>query len=853
MLGMPSLSREEAQARAQLLYVSSYTVELDLTRGEEVFGSSTVIRFGCHEPGATTFVELKPATVHRAMLNGEPLEPAWLTDGRLPLPGLAADNELRIEADMRYSRTGEGMHRFTDPADDEVYVHADCGPDQASLVFACFDQPDLKAVLQVSVTAPPHWTVLANGAGELGADGRWRFVPTRPISTYLMTVVGGPLHSVRTEHDGIPLGLHCRRSLAPYLDADADEIFDITRRGFDRYHELFDERYAFGKYDQAFVPESNFGAVENVACVNFRDEFLFRSAVTDTDREIRAVVIAHELAHMWFGDLVTMRWWDDIWLSESFAEYMGQRVATETGRFASAWAGFAVNRKTWGYDADHRPSTHPVAADGIDNSAAALAYFDGISYAKGASALRQLVEWVGDEAFLAGVNDLFVRHRFGNADLSDLLAALARTGGRDVHAWAQRWLRTSGMDTLRTSVAHRDGKLISAEVVHTGPPGDPATLRPHQIRVGLYDLVDDAGDRRLVLRESVDADLRPEPGPDGAARTPLPDLAGARRPDLLLPNDGDVTYAKIRLDERSWQAVAAALSTVEDQVTRALLWTTARDMVRDAELPPTDFLALADAHLVAEPVGPIVEAMLAFGRRQIADRFVPLAGRDAALTTLAKVCREIMRRAEGDPASAGMRLAAVRVLITCATTADDLAEVREWLRAGRVSGGPDLDPRLRWSALLQLCAADAAGEAEIAADLARDSSSTGREGAARCRAALPTAAAKERAWQALFTADGQSNHLLAATADGFWDPARPEPTSGFVERYFAEIPGAGTRGPVVTRVLGDQLFPAHAVSPETVRAAEKCLARDDLTSPLRRGLTDQLDDLRRALRVRSTG
>ncbi|MBC6456338.1 aminopeptidase N [Actinomadura sp. HBU206391] len=847
---MPSLRREEAHQRAHLLYVDSYSVDLDLTRGEEVFGSSTVIRFGCREPGATTFIELRPVTVHRAVLNGRLLEPTSLADGRLPLPDLAADNELRVEADMRYSRTGEGMHRFVDPADDEVYVHADCGPDQASHVFACFDQPDLKAVLQVSVTAPAHWTVLANGAAEHGADGRWRFVPTRPISTYLMTVVGGPMHSVRTEHDGIPLGLHCRRSLAPYLDAEAEEILDITRRGLDRYHELFDERYPFGKYDQAFVPESNFGAVENVACVNFRDEFLFRSPVTDTDREIRAVVIAHELAHMWFGDLVTMRWWDDIWLSESFAEYMGQRVATDSGRFASAWAGFAVNRKTWGYDADQRPSTHPVASDGIDDTAAALAYFDGISYAKGASALRQLVEWVGDEAFLAGVNDLFSRHRFGNADLADLLAALARTGGRDVHAWAQRWLRTSGMDTLRTSVEQRDGTLLSAEIVHTGPPGDDTGLRPHRIRVGLYDLAEGAGGTRLMLRETVDADLPPEPGPDGSAHTPLPSLTGARVPDLLLPNDGDVTYAKIRLDERSWQAVTVALSTIEDQVTRALLWTTARDMVRDAELPPTDFLALARSHLVTEPVGPIVEAVLSFARRQIADRLVPLSGREAALATLAAICRRIMRRAEGDPSLAGMRLAAVRFLITCATTADNLAELREWLRAGRVPGGPGLYPQLRWSALFQLFAAGMAGEAQLAAELVRDPSSAGREAAARCRAALPDAAAKERAWQRLFTANGQSNQLLAATADGFWDPGRPDATSRYVERYFAEIADAGPRGAVASRVLAGQLFPAHAVNAETVRAAEKCLDHD-LTAPLRRALTDQLDDLRRALRIRA--
>src|SRR3569833_328661 len=409
---MPApLPRTEAQERAQLLDVHSYTVHLDLTRGEEVFGSTTVIRFGCAEPGATTFVELRPARPRRLVLNGADLDPAAFADGRLPLTGLAAENELHVEADMYYSRTGEGMHRFTDPADGEVYVYAQCAPDEADRVFACFDQPDLKAVLEISVTAPSHWTVLSNGAGSQDASGRWEFDPTPPISTYLAVLVGGPLHSVRAEHDGVPLGLHCRRSLADALDAE--EIFDITRRSLDRYHELFDERYPFGKYDQAFVPELNFGAMENPGCVTFRDEFLFRSAVTDTERETRAIVIAHEMAHMWFGDLVTMRWWDDLWLNESFAEYMGQQVISEVSRFSTTWTGFAVKRKAWGYDADQRPSTHPVAAQGTDDTATARVSFDGISYAKGASVLRQLVARVGEEAFLAGVTAHIARHRFG--------------------------------------------------------------------------------------------------------------------------------------------------------------------------------------------------------------------------------------------------------------------------------------------------------------------------------------------------------------------------------------------------------------------------------------------------------
>jgi aminopeptidase N len=834
---MPApLTRPEAQDRARLLDVHSYTVHLDLTRGDDVFGSTTTIRFTCAEPGASTFVELRPARLHRLTLNGADLDVASHDDGRLALTGLAADNELRVEADMRYSRTGEGLHRFTDPADDEVYVHTQCAPDEAGRVFACFDQPDLKAVLEISVSAPPHWTVLSNGAGSRAADGRWEFAPTPPISTYLAVIVGGPLHSVHAEHDGVPLGLHCRRSLAGALDAD--EILDVTRRSLDRYHELFEERYPFGKYDQAFVPELNFGAMENPGCVTFRDEFLFRSAVTETERETRAIVIAHEMAHMWFGDLVTMRWWDDLWLNESFAEYMGQQVIAEVSRHTTTWTGFAVKRKAWGYDADQRPSTHPVAAQGVEDTAAARVAFDGISYAKGASVLRQLVAWLGEDAFLAGVNAHFARHRFGNADLSDLLDALAGAApGRDVHAWAERWLRTSGVDTLRTEIEERDGAVVSAEIVHTG---GPSATRPHRILIGRYDVLD--GGRRLAPRDRIDVDL-----PADGGRTALPALAGAPRPDLLVLNDGDLSYAKVRLDRRSWETAAGALSVIEDQLTRALLWNTARDMVRDGDLPTADFLALVETHLPAEPVVSVIEAVLEFARDEVADRYLPPAGRPAAIETLAEVCRRIVRTSS----DADVRLAAVRGLIGCSSGAEDLAALREWLRTGQVPGGPALDQELRWKALLQLSALGEATEQEIDDELARDPSATGCQGAARCGAALPGADTKERAWERLFTDGALSNHLLIATAEGFWQPARPESTEGYLSRYFAEVPGAGKRGPMVATALGQRLFPRHAATPETVAAAEDCLGRD-LTPVLHRAIADQLDDLRRAVRIRES-
>lgn len=453
---MSALTRNEAQLRARLLDVHHYDVTLDLTTGDETFTSTTVIRFTARASG-DTFVELKPDELRSVELDGHPVDPAGLTGNRLPLTGLTqGPHELRVHARMNYSRTGEGLHRFTDPADGETYVYSQMFLDDVQRVFPAFDQPDLKAVFAFTVTAPAHWTVLANGITTRGADrpedgaGTWTSAPTPAIPTYLAAIAGGPWHTVRTDHAGLPFALHCRQSLAPHLDADADEILSVTTACFDRYHEKFAEPYPFDSYDQAFVPEFNAGAMENPGLVTFRDEFIFRSAVTDTERQGRAMVIAHEMAHMWFGDLVTLRWFDDIWLNESFAEYMGYQTLVEATGFTDTWTEFGMERKPWGYEADQRPSTHPVAPapEDVPDTASALLNFDGISYAKGASALRQLVAWLGEKDFLAGINTHFARHKFANASLADFVDSLAAHTERDVHTWADTWLRTTGVDTL---------------------------------------------------------------------------------------------------------------------------------------------------------------------------------------------------------------------------------------------------------------------------------------------------------------------------------------------------------------------------------------------------------------------
>ncbi|CAM5260456.1 aminopeptidase N [Streptomyces californicus] len=595
--------------------------------------------------------------------------------------------------------------------------------------------------------------------------------------------------------------------------------------------------------------------MENPGLVTFRDEFVFRSAVTDTERQTRAMVIAHEMAHMWFGDLVTLAWWDDIWLNESFAEYMGYQTLTEATRprtpdtarageplFPDTWVDFGVARKGWGYDADQRPSTHPVAPDpdAVPDTASALLNFDGISYAKGASALRQLVAWLGEKDFLAGINAHFARHKFANATLADFIDNLASATDRDVHAWAEQWLRTTGVDTLTAEVT-------TPEAPATDGTGQSWTLtvtrdgtRPHRIAVGAYDhaLGTQAGPGHLALRDRFEIDV---PG-DGT-----PTVRSGTRPAVLVLNDGDLTYAKIRPDADSWDTVLAGLSGIPDALTRAVLWNTARDMVRDGDLDPATYLATARTHLPYESDLALVQGVLTFAAGQIADRYATPQDRPAALATLADLCRDLIRRTE-DSSRPGLRLIAVRHFIDAATQPDTL---RNWLDEGTVHGGPELDPELRWRILTRLAALGATDETAIAAALEADPSATGREGAARCRAALPTPEAKAAAWDALFNDDTLSNYLFAATAQGFWQPGQEELLAAHVPRFYPDaIARAARRGPAIAEAAGRSPSPPTPSPPPA--AGTRALEDPALIPALRRKLVDQLDDLRRALAVRTT-
>ncbi|SCL38661.1 Membrane alanyl aminopeptidase Metallo peptidase. MEROPS family M01 [Micromonospora rhizosphaerae] len=832
---MPSLTRVEATARGALITVESYQVDLDLTGGGERFRSAVTIRFRA-TPGAETFVEVKPARLLGVRLNDRELDPATLDDNRLPLNGLAEENALTVTAEMAYSNTGEGIHRFVDPADGETYLYAMSFLDDVQRIFAAFDQPDLKAPVTLSVSAPPEWTVAANG--QLAAQprpGRWEFGATAPLATYFFSLIAGPWHVRRDEHDGIPLGVWCRRSLAAHLDADIDEIFTVTKQCFDRFHQLFTERYPFGKYDQAFVPEFNAGAMENPGLVTLRDDYVFRSAVTDSQRELRATTIAHEMAHMWFGDLVTMRWWDDLWLNESFAEYLGTRVTAEATRFDQAWTTFAMRRKAWGYAADQRPSTHPVAPEEVTDAAQGLLNFDGISYAKGASVLRQLVAWLGDEAFLAGLNAHFAKHRFGNATLADLLDSLSTASGRDLADWAERWLRRPQVNTLRMETAvDADGRWTEATVVQTAPEAYPV-LRPHRIGVGRY-----AADGTVTRFVEVDLDPDTDQG-----RTELTELVGEAATGLLLPNAGDLTFAKIRLDPASADAVPMLLPGLDDPLARALLWGEALDAATDGERPVTSVVALIAAALPAETEVIIAEDVLTLSR-SLVDRYLEPLARDAALLRVAEACAALLA---GAPAGGSLQLAAARGLISATT---DAVLLSGWLAGDGVPEGLAVDADLRWALLQRLVVLGAVGEPEIAAEAAADRSATGAERAASCRAALPDIAAKRAAWEIVTVNTELSNRLVEATAEGFWQPEQAELTAPYVERYFADMPAAARlRTPWTADRVATLAFPRYAVAQRTRELAAALLARDDLTPGLRRRVTDMDDDLRRALVART--
>ncbi|WP_109688379.1 aminopeptidase N [Branchiibius hedensis] len=846
-----NLTHAEANARSLLLDVVNYDIHVDVTQSAEVFSTQSTIAFRCSQPGATTFLDFIGQSVESVLLNGESLSPAAVYDGsRIELPQLGVDNVVEVRATGRFMNTGEGLHRFVDPADQEVYLYTQFEVADARRMFAVFEQPDLKATFAFTVTAPARWEVLSNQptpkpepaegsylnpAGETEPVAVWRFEPTPRLSSYVTALVAGPYHLVRstaqTRNGELPLAVGCRKSLAQYLDAD--NIFDVTRRGFAYYEDMFDYPYPFAKYDQILVPEFNAGAMENAGCVTFAEAYVFRGAVTEAIVEARAQTILHEMAHMWFGDLVTMRWWDDLWLNESFAEWSATTCAAEATQWSAVWTSFAVADKAWAYNQDQLASTHPIVAE-IPDLEAVESNFDGITYAKGASVLKQLVAYVGRDNFVAGLRNYFRKHAFGNTRLDDLLTELEATSGRDLRAWSALWLQTAGVNTLTPIVTlDAEGRYQEVVLEQTAPPEHP-TLRPQAIAVGLFDLIDGTLHQRFQVRLDVD-------GP----RSVVTDLVGQPQADLLLVNDEDLGYTKTRLDERSLKTVVANPLSLKDSLAQAVVLGACWDMTRDAAMSGRDFVTM----VLASITDPMSSMMLRTVLRQMTHTARFFVAPDHRAQVDAQIARDLRAAAQQAPPGSDAQLQLVSAFAAAATDPDDVSWLRALLDGTAQLPGLAVDTEMRWTLLTGLCSTGAAGEEQIVAELDRDPSSTGHERAARARASIPTSEAKRAAWDTLINDSSVPNQTINAIALGFSTPHDPQLLRPFVEPYFDELENIWkARTFAIAQAITSLSFPASLADQELLDATNAWLsAHPQASAGARRAVADHRDGLERAL------
>ncbi|MFH9420924.1 aminopeptidase N [Streptomyces sp. NPDC017529] len=846
-----NLTRDEAQQRARLISVDAYEIDLDLSGAQEAgeggtYRSVTTVRFDVAEAGAESFIDLVAPTVREVVLNGEPLDPGTVfQDSRIALPGLREGrNELTVVADCAYTNTGEGLHRFVDPVDQQAYLYTQFEVPDARRVFASFEQPDLKATFAFTVKAPEGWKVISNSPAPEPRDNVWHFAPTPRISTYITALIAGPYHSVHSTWEGegrsVPLGIYCRPSLAEHLDADA--IFEVTRQGFDWFEEQFDYAYPFAKYDQLFVPEFNAGAMENAGAVTIRDQYVFRSKVTDAAYEARAETILHELAHMWFGDLVTMEWWNDLWLNESFATYtsIACQAAAPGSRWPHAWTTFANSMKTWAYRQDQLPSTHPIMAE-IRDLDDVLVNFDGITYAKGASVLKQLVAYVGRDEFFQGVQAYFKAHAFKNTRLSDLLGALEETSGRDLKTWSKAWLETAGINILRPELqVAEDGTVTSfavrqeAPALPAGAKGEPV-LRPHRIAIGCYDLKDG----KLVRTNRIELDV------DGE-RTEVPFPENTPRPAVILLNDDDLSYAKVRLDEDSLRVVTEHLGDFTESLPRALSWASAWDMTRDGELPTREYLELVLSGITKESDIGVVQSL----HRQVKLALDLYAAPDWRETGLAKWTEAALEQLRAAAPGSDHQLAWARAFAAAARTDAQLNLLQSLLDGTQEIPGLAVDTELRWSLVQRLAATGRADEKVIEAELERDRTSAGERHAAAARASRPTAEAKAEAWASVVESDKLPNAVQEAVIGGFVQTDQRELLAPYAEKYFAEVKGVwDARSHEMAQQIAVGMYPALQVSQETLDATDAWLASAAPSAALRRLVTESRSGIERALKA----
>ena len=849
MPGM-NLTRAEARERAALIAVDSYEVELDLTRGEKVFGTTTAVKFTA-KPGTSTFIDAVTDSVQSVTLNGHELDPAEVSDGiRIQLPDLAEDNELLVVAEAPYMNTGEGLHRFVDPVDQEVYLYTQFEVPDSRRMFAVFEQPDLKASFTFTVIAPSHWDIVSNSPTPVpvetipGTDGGarsvWEFTPTPRLSSYVTALIAGPYQSVRSEvvsADGkvTPLGVFARKSLMQYLDAD--NIFELTRQGFEFFEAQFGCPYPFEKYDQLFVPEFNAGAMENAGAVTILEGYIFRSKVTDAQVERRAITVLHELAHMWFGDLVTMRWWNDLWLNESFAEYMSHLAAVENTRFDRAWTTFASVEKSWAYRQDQLPTTHPIFAE-INDLADVEVNFDGITYAKGASVLRQLVAWVGPEQFMSGVREYFRKHAWQNTELSDLMAELEKASGRDLDQWGQLWLETAGVNTLKPDLAVGDDGTISSFAILQSATDSQPTIRPHRLAVGFYNLTA-AGKLERVHREELDVD---------GGRTEVPSLAGRAQPDLILLNDDDLAYAKVRLDPKSLATATAHLKDFSQSLPRTLVWGSAWDAARDGETPARRYVELILANIAEESDSSVIQVQL----RQLATTLNFYVAPDHKEATAVATADRLWELASGVPAGSDTQLQFVKSYALLARSAGQLDTVSGLLEGSLTLEGLTVDQDLRWELITSLVAGGRAGQETIDAELANDNTATGQNAAALAKAAIPTPEAKAAAWDSIVVKGELSNALQGSAVSGFTRVLDTSLLEPYAEKYFDAVPGiVKERTHALAQQIVVGLYPAQLTTQAIVDRTDEFLASlPEDGAALRRMMLENRDGVARALRAR---
>lgn len=841
-----NLTRHEAIERAETVSVQSYEIEIDLTAGSETFASNTRVRFSAKE-GSSTFIDAITHAVHSVVLNGEVLDPAKVSDGiRIQLPNLAAENELVVVASGKYTNTGEGLHRFVDPVDGEVYLYTQFEVPDSRRMFAVFEQPDLKATFSFNITAPAYWKIVSNSPTPEPHELRegvsvWNFEPTPRISSYITALIAGPYVEVNdqlTSSSGkvVPLGVFCRKSLFEFLDAEY--IFEKTKQGFEFFEAQFGVSYPFEKYDQLFVPEFNAGAMENAGAVTFTESYVFRSKVTDATRERRVVTILHELAHMWFGDLVTMRWWNDLWLNESFAEYASTLATAEATEWHGAWATFASLEKSWAYRQDQLPSTHPIVAE-INDLEDVQVNFDGITYAKGASVLKQLVAWVGQEPFMRGVSAYFKKHAFQNTELADLLKELEAESGRDLLDWSKLWLETAGVNLLVPQIQESEGVIESFAIVQSAIADYPY-LRPHRLAVGLYEDVDG----KLVRTERIELDVQGE-------RTEVSELIGKKRPALLLINDDDLSYAKIRLDEQSFSTALAKLSKIEDPLARALVWGSVWDATRDGETSARNFIRLALAHIAEETESTTMMTLL----RQLLTVTNLFTAPKHRLEAQLEVADGLLKLAQNAKAGSDAQLQFVKFFAQFARSHSQLVAVADLLSGKSQLDGLKIDTDLRWELLTSLSVGGKVTKERIDVELEADNTANGQKAHAAAIAALPDPKSKQEMFNKLVDTDELSNALLNSASLAFGRVLDTSLLEPFVDQYFSKVLSIWEQKSYhMADYLLVNLYPLSLANSALVEKTEKFLENPDLSSKpaLKRIIIENLAGVVRAIRAQQT-